>query len=176
MHSDPSAAPPAAAGPGDYLHGLAAYRAARRTLLAMLGVEQSNRDPLSEFAERFVAALWGGQLAASRTQPHYDIETPNGEKIQVKYLANASVPWVNEHLVHRLPGVDWYVLVLFEAFEVVGAVGFPPDLTAICAALGKQHPHQERRLQFTRRNWLAIRDHAEAYRALGMRIWLPPFT
>ncbi|MDX2819236.1 hypothetical protein PV410_43115 [Streptomyces sp. PA03-5A] len=176
MHSDPSATPPAVAGPGDYLHGLAAYRAARRTLLATLGVEQSNRDPLSEFAERFVAALWGGRLAASRVQRHYDIETPNGEKIQVKYLANASVSWVNEHPVHRFPGVDWYVLVLFEAFEVVGVVGFPPDLTEICAALGKQHPHQERHLQFTRRNWLTIRDHAEAYRALNVRIWLPPFT
>lgn len=98
------------------------------------------------------------------------VESPNEEKVQVRYLANASVPWANEHLVHRLPGVDWYVLVLF------GVAGFPPDLTAICAALGKQHPHQERHLQFTRRNWLTIRDHAEAYRALNVRIWLPPFT
>ncbi|MET9880388.1 hypothetical protein ABZZ36_38150 [Actinacidiphila glaucinigra] len=104
------------------------------------------------------------------------IESPNEEKVQVRYLANASVPWANEHLVHRLPGVDWYVLVLFKAFEVVGVASFPPDLTAICAALDKQHPHQERHLQFTRCNWLTVRDHVEAYRALSMRIWLPSFT
>jgi len=158
----------------DLLDALAIYRSARQTLLATVGVSLSNRDPLAEFAEAFVAALIGGALATNRVQAAWDIQAPDGSLIQVKYLANTANSGINEHLVRRLPGVDWYTLVLIEDFEVVGVLAFPPDLTAICAALRKKHPYQGEQLQFTRRNWLSIRDNTKRYASLGMRIWLPP--
>ncbi|KUO16416.1 hypothetical protein AQJ91_36055 [Streptomyces dysideae] len=151
------------------------YRLARQTLLGTLGLGQSNRDPLAEFAEHLVAALSGGQLAESRVQANYDLRSVDGEYVQVKYLANPLSDWPNEHTVRTIPGVDWYALVVYEAFAVTGVLAFPPDLTEICATLGKRHPAQSTSLQFTRRNWWTIRDNADAYRQLGMRIWVPPF-
>jgi hypothetical protein len=38
----------------------------------------SNRDPLTEFAEHFVAALMGGQLAVNPIQAYWDIELADG--------------------------------------------------------------------------------------------------
>ena len=48
-------------------------------------------------------------------------------------------------------------------------------LGPVCHALGKQHGDQNTTLQFGRRNWLAVRDHPDRFRDLGMRVWLPPF-
>ncbi|MFB6892821.1 hypothetical protein ACFCX4_26310 [Kitasatospora sp. NPDC056327] len=171
-HDSPPA--PDDAAPG-LLNALAAYRTARRALLGTIGLGRSNRDPLAEVAEHLVLALWGGRLAASRVQADYDLVAADGEFVQVKYLANPSDGWPNEHVVKRVPGVHWYVLVLYEAFEVTGVLAFPPDLTDICAALGKRHSDRSATLQFTRRNWWAVRDGADAFRRLGMRVWLPPF-
>lgn len=42
-----------------------------------------------------------------------------------------------------------YALVLFEAFTATAVLMFPPDLTAIGAAMGKRHPDQGGTLQFT---------------------------
>jgi hypothetical protein len=139
-----------------------------------VGVPLSNRDPLAEFAEAFVATLVGGSLATSRVQAGWDFETPDGSRYQVKYLANTTDSGVNEHCVRSMPGVDWYALVLIEDFTVAGVVAFPPDLTSVCAALGKRHPRQDVELQFTRVNWLAIRDDPQRFRALGVQVWLPP--
>lgn len=156
------------------LEALAVYRSARHTLLDTLGIPASNRDPLSEFAEQFAAAMVGGTLASNRVQANWDVQAPDGSLIQVKYLANTADSGLNEHHVRRLPGVAWYILVLIEDFQVVGVLSFPPDLNRICGALGKTHPRQDEQLQFTRRNWLTIRDDPERFALLGMRIGLPP--
>jgi hypothetical protein len=156
------------------LDALALYRTARHELLAKVGVPLSNRDPLSEFAEVFVAALVGGTCASSRVQAGWDVEALDGVRYQVKYLSNAAGSAVNEHCIRCTPGVDWYPLVLIEDFTVLGALAFPPDLTTVCAALHKKHPRQDLELQFTPANWLAIRDDPGRFSALGMRIWLPP--
>ncbi|WP_327243005.1 hypothetical protein [Streptomyces sp. NBC_01320] len=171
---EPHPAPNGAAAPG-LLSALASYRMARQELLETMGLGQSNRDPLAEVAEHLILALWGGRLAESRVQANYDLVSADGEFVQVKYLANPLGSWPNEHPVRSIPGVDWYTLVVYEAFDVTGVLAFPPDLAEICAALGKRHPGQSTTLQFTRRNWWTIRDDAETYRQLGMRIWLPPF-
>jgi hypothetical protein len=76
---------------------LDAYRPARQTMLAVLGLGASNRDPLAEWSERLVNALTGGKLAPSRVQAAYDLTTPEGLTVQVRYLANPSTTWVNEH-------------------------------------------------------------------------------
>ncbi|WP_020663178.1 hypothetical protein [Amycolatopsis benzoatilytica] len=158
------------------VNALDEYRQARERLLAVLG-HSSNRDPLAEVAEHLVAALMGGKLAVNRVQKAWDVELPDGVKAQVKYLANApgSAVWVNEHRVRRIDDVDWYVLVLVEAFTVVGVLAFPMNLAPIAAALGKRHPDQERKIEFTRANWLTIRSDSRRFRTLGMRVWLPPF-
>lgn len=81
----------------ELLRALGEYRNARKNFLETLGCQSSNRDPLSEFAERIVHAILGGELASSRTQKGYALVTAAGEKIQVKYLANSGDVWVNEH-------------------------------------------------------------------------------
>ncbi len=72
----------------------------------------SNRDPLGEFAEQFVAAISGGKLATSRVQQGWDVVLLDGKKVQLKSLSNPSVgAWPNEHTVHEIPWVAWYALV-----------------------------------------------------------------
>ena len=69
------------------------YSEARRQFLRTLGCDDSCRDPLSEFAERLVNQQLGGTLATSRVQKGYDLETPDGRRVQVKYLANPPGIW-----------------------------------------------------------------------------------
>lgn len=159
----------------ELLDALSVYRPARQTFLGALGLPASNRDPFAEFSEQFVHALMGGVLAESRVQPGHDLVLLDNRKVQVRYLANPSNTWVNEHCVHAIPGVELYALVIFEAFTVTAVLVFPTGgLSHICAALGKRHPRQNEQLQLTRRNFWAIRDNLATFEALGMRIWLPP--
>ena len=161
----------------ELLDALDAYRPARQAFLATLGLPASNRDPFAEFSEQLVHALMGGTLAESRVQAGHDLVLLDDRKVQVRYLANPGNAWVNEHLVHPIPGVELYTLVIFEAFAVAGVLVFPTDaLAPICTALGKRHPRQHEQLQFTRRNFWAIRDNPTKFEALGMRVWLPPLT
>lgn len=159
----------------ELLAALDTYRSARKTLLAAIGTDTSNRDPLAEFAEQLVAALVQGATADNRVQAAWDVIAADGTLIQVKYLANGirTGAWVNEHRVHRLPGVDWYALVILEDFTVLGVAAFPADLTATCAALGKRHPQQDTQLLLTRRDWERIASDPDQFRALGLRVWLP---
>lgn len=152
---------------------LAPYREVRRALLAELGLAPSNRDPLAEWSEHFVAALMRGTLASSRVQASYDLTLDSGDTVQVRYLANPSERWINEHEVRSHPDATWYAIALFEAFQPVGVVAFPRDLSTIGSALGKRHPRQTDTLQFTAANWRAIRDHSVRFTSLGVRIWLP---
>lgn len=155
----------------DLLEALRPYRAARTMILDVLGIPSSNRDPLAEFSERFVAALLGGALAPNRVQAGYDVTLSDGRTVQVKYLANPAGPWVNEHHVRSLPGVDQYAVVIFEAFELKAVLVFAADLTGVCARLGKRHPRQESELQLTRRNYEAICQDADAYDQLGVEVF-----
>lgn len=158
------------------MDALAVYRDARLNLLRTLGLASSNRDPLAEFSEQFVAALMDGTLAVSRVQQGWDVELPDGAKVQVRYLANsAGARWVNEHLVVRVSDVAWYALVVIEDFAVSGVVVFPTErLVQVAAALGKRHGNTDNTLQFTRANWVSIRDDPALYRRLGCRVLLPP--
>ena len=107
------------------------------------------------------------------------MQLPDGGKVQVKYLANRAPgagAWINEHVVRSAPGVDWYALVIIECFQISGVTAFPADLAPVCRALGKRHPNQDTTLQFGRRNWLAVVGNQDRFRALGLRVWLPPFT
>lgn len=72
---------------GAMLDSLAVYRRARVELVETLGCARSNRDPLAEFSERFVAAWLDGELAANRVQKDWDLRDPEGRTVQVRCLA-----------------------------------------------------------------------------------------
>lgn len=150
------------------------YRYARLQFMRSLGCPASNRDPLAEFSERLVATLVGGQLAASRVQKGYDVVGPQGERIQVKYLANPPGRWVNEHHLRFTADMDQYALVLFENLDAKAVVIFPQaTLSQVGQALGKRHPHQDRTLQLTQHNWQQILASPESFARLGVKIYCP---
>ena len=135
----------------------------------MLGCENSNRDPLAEFAERLTHAVLGGELAKSRVQKGYDLVTEAGQKVQVRYLANPGEGWVNEHLVDFRQGADLYALLVVEALDARSLVVFSrAGLASVCSALGKRHPQQDTTLQFTRANYRAIASDAAGFAAYGV--------
>lgn len=158
----------------DLLKSWSAYRDARLSLLGDLGIPQSCRDPLSEFAEQLVAALVGGTLADNRVQKGWDVREPNGDTIQVKYLANAAHgSWVNWHTIEPTEHQDWWALVIFLDLMPKAVYLFPSaDLTPICQALGKRHGNQDTTLQFTKNNHRDISADPKRFEALGMRVFL----
>jgi len=156
----------------DHLAAWTEYRQARYHLLDHLTTVQSNRDPMSEFAEILVRDLVSGRLAPSRTEKGWDVETPEGEKIQVRYLANRSGNWVNWHWVVTSELWSWYALVVFVDLEPVAVHMFPStDLSSICANLKKRHANQERQLSYTYGNFIAINREPARFTALGMRVF-----
>jgi hypothetical protein len=154
---------------GTLIAALGTYRAARLELLAALGCDSSNRDPLAELAEHVALAVVGGEMAQSRVQKGWDFTDTDGRRVQVRYLANPAGRWVNEHLVgFRGDGCDRYALVLFEALGLVGMITFDrAGLARVGAALKKRHPGQDLTLQFTVANFRAIAAEPERFAALG---------
>ena len=151
-----------------------AYSDARRQVLAAISCDDSCRDPLSEFAERLVQDQLGGDLASSRVQKDYDLTTPDGRRVQVKYLANPADGWRNEHHVRFAGEMDDYAVVFFEGFDVTAVVVFAREhIAAVCGRLGKRHPHQDRGLQLTRANLRAILADEAAFAVLGVRCFVP---
>ena len=154
------------------LKAVQSYRQARALFLQALGVPISNRDPLAEFAEGFVHALVGGTLATSRVQKGYDLVDPSSARVQVRYVANPPGEWVNGHTVAFDPDVDAYALMLIEGLEPRAVLWFERDtLRAVCAALGKRHPDQDRLLQLTPSNVNRLITDRATFRALGVRVW-----
>lgn len=161
----------------DLKHVLSVYQRyveARNTLLYELN-RQSNRDPLSEFSEWLVAALIGGRLADSRVQKDWDVQGLDGEKIQVKYLANPADKWVNEHQVHVTEGMDHYAIVIFESLLPQAVVILPArNLTAVGTALNKRHGDLDTTLQFTQANYRKICADVNKFKTLGVQLYLAP--
>ncbi len=154
----------------------ARYVEARNALLDELNLKRrSNRDPLAEFSEWLVAAIVGGTRAENPVQKGWDVRTADGERIQVKYLANPSDVWVNEHHMHVNDDMDSYALVLFEALMPEAVIILPArQLAAVGAALGKRHGGLDSNLQFTRRNYRAIHADPATFGKVGVRLYLAP--
>lgn len=158
------------AGPDALLAALRDYREARQSLLAALGCEGSNRDPLAEFAERLAVSVLGGRLAASRVQKGYDFENDAGERVQVRYLANPAGEWVNGHLVDFRGDCSRYALLIFEDLDPRALLVFSrAGLAQVCAALGKRHPDQDVTLQLTHSNYRAIASEPDGFVPWGVR-------
>jgi hypothetical protein len=155
----------------ELLAALSQYRSARSAFLSVLGCAESNRDPFAEFAERLAHAVLGGELAASRVQKNYDLTTPSGEQVQVRYLANPRDRWVNEHYVDFRAPCDRYALLVVEGFDPKALIVFTRStIAAVCSALVKRHPNQESGLALTRRNYLQLRAEPEQFALLGVQV------
>ena len=151
-----------------------AYSEARRQFLRTLGCNESCRDPLSEFAERLVCQQLGGTLANSRVQKGYDLTTTDGRRVQVKYLANPTGGWRNEHPVIFSDDMDDYAVVFFEGLDVRAILIFQREtLGEVCATLKKRHPNQERVLLLTQANFITLVSRSEEFERFGVRS-LPP--
>lgn len=155
--------------PAELMQAFSEYREARMAFLAHLRVS-SNRDPLAEFSEALVARIIGGRLAESRVQRGYDVLSPTGVRVQVKYLANPGDRWVNEHHFSVPADADRYAIVFYEALTPVAVIVFPRELRPICGLLGKRHPNQNSALQFTRTNFWRVLDNAATFRELGVDV------
>ena len=157
----------------ELLKVFAPYREARKLFLLKIGKHTSQRDPLAEFSEYFVAVLLKGSLANRRTQPGWDVELETGEHVQVRYLANLDrTRWVNEHLVDFRKPVDLYALVLLEAFYKPSTVlVFRRGQTKpIYDILKKRHSNPDDTLSITLANVKTFERKHEQFEALGMRI------
>lgn len=156
----------------ELLARFADYRQGRVSLLANIGIEISNRDPLSEFAEVLVARLLDGQLADSRVQKGWDVRAADGRLIQVKYVANPAVgQWVNWHTIEQDEGWDAYALVVYLDLTPVVVYIFPRgDFSALCSALGKRHADQDRTLQFTKTCHLLMSANPSEFERFGVEV------
>jgi hypothetical protein len=151
-----------------------AYSEARRQFLRTIGCNDSCRDPLSEFAERLVCQQLGGTLASSRVQRGYDLVTPAGRRVQVKYLANPVGPWRNGNAVVFSGEMDDCAVVFFEGLDVRAIVVFRREtLGAVCAALRKRHPNQETVLQLTKADFDSLVSAPDDFEKLGVTCFLP---
>jgi len=146
------------------------YRSARVRLLDAINLGFSNRDPLSEFSEAIVLAQLGGRLADSRVQRGYDLTTEAGDQVQVKYLANPTQQWINEHHIRSDGLWDRYALVIYEELRPRRTLMFSAQLGAVGGALGKRHPRQESELQLTKRNHDQIVTENDRFQKLGVEV------
>lgn len=150
----------------------AAYRSARLELLGRIGCA-SNRDPLAEFSEWLVGEIVGGKLAGSRVQKGYDVIGPDGERIQVKYLANPEGRWDNGHCVQFTEDMDYYAVVFFEHLRVTTVLIFRREsLFEVCQELKKRHPNQETILQITPANFRRLLSESEQFSRFGVRVFI----
>lgn len=151
------------------------YRLARLELLNALRRPESYRDPLCEFSEHLVAGCVEGILARSRVQKGWDLTTPEGGRVQVRYLANGSGAryWINWHTVTLGPDIDLYALVVFIDLLPEAILVFSGDLSALCQEFSKRHGNQTRTFQITRANFEAFVAEPERYLDLGVQVILP---
>ncbi|HEY3374031.1 MAG TPA: hypothetical protein VGK02_03095 [Candidatus Aquicultor sp.] len=153
----------------EIMKAYAAYRVARLNLLMQLGLPGSHRDPLSEFSEWFVALLVEGTLARSRVKEGCDVINADGQRIQVKYVANPQGKWINEHRIYFSKDMDLFALVAFVDLEVAAVLLFPKaSLGQVCQSLHKRHPDQDVSLQLTQRNFNEIIGNIGSFEELGV--------
>lgn len=153
------------------LEALHQYRAARHKFLNALGVV-SNRDPLSEFAETFVAGYFGGTKANSRIEAGWDVMV-NGERVQVRY---ASYPKGRlddnpPHFDFRGQKCDRFAYVLFEDLDAVAMIVCDASsVGAIYRALSKRHAGEGEELWLSKANYDHICRDRQKFEALGLHV------
>jgi len=144
-------------------------------LLSYINCANSCRDPFAEFSEYIVAQLLNSELAESRVQKGYDLIRHKGcdeRKVQVKYLANPTKKWINEHHIKFEGNCDDYAIVIITAFKIEAVIIFKKEtIGEVCKLLRKRHPNQEKSLQFTRRNFDYILNNVFRFKELGVEVF-----
>ena len=175
-------APPRGGAQADEWALLGEYVAARRRLLAAIGRPLSNRNPLPEWAEWLAAEVLGGQVSDNPVQQGWDVELPNGTRVQVKSLANSAGRgcWPNEHPL-RFPAnaeaerVDLYALAVFIDLKPIHLLVFHrAALGGIYDLLGKTHAERGQCLQLTRCDYEQIIGAREEFSGLVDVSWENP--
>jgi hypothetical protein len=150
------------------------YREVRLDLLRKLGRADSNRDPLAEFSERLAEVMLGAKRADRREQEGYDLESPDGQKIEVKYVTqvtkkDGSINWKNWHVVQFNDCRDKYALFVFVDLQPRDLFVFSKSgLSAVCKRLMKRHSNQDSTLQFTKTDYQEIKRKPAEFRELGV--------
>jgi len=168
--------------PGDaFAQGVARlgqYVCARRRLLDAIARPRSNRDPFAEWAEWLAAEVMHGTRAINPVQTGYDVELPDGVRVQVKYLANTSDGnWRNGHEVRfpEDPSVLLYALLVVLDLEPVHLLVFHrARLADLYDRLHKRHADQGQRLSLTKANYHKIAGNPEQFAGLVDIAWPNP--
>lgn len=153
------------------------YLLLRKQLLQELGVSNSNRDPLSELSEVIACSKLNAKKASSRVQKDYDLIGPNGERIEVRYVANLKengrIVWKNWHNVKfDRDKRDKYALVVFLNLYPEAMFVFSKDqIEEVCKKLKKRHKNQEYMLEFTVTNYFELRARKEEFKNLGVQVF-----
>lgn len=148
------------------------YSEARKTFLSEMNMPASCRDPFSEFSEYLAAKLLNAELAESRVQKGYDLIRPDGRKVQVKYLSNPGMKWINEHHIKFDGECDDYALVIITAFKIEVVIIFRKEsIREVCNLLGKRHDNQDKCLQFTRKNFNFLLENKILFTKKGIQIF-----
>ena len=153
---------------------LAGYCEARRELLKAVGVSDSCRDPLAEFAEWIVARWTNGRLADSRVERGYDVISSDGRKLQIKCLSNPAHVARNGIVVRIPPEADDFVVVWYKDLTLQAIVLMPRKSFAdVYTRLGKRHSEPGERLDLYEADIdRMLKSHTE-FTSLGVRIWKP---
>lgn len=77
------------------------------------GITRTNNSPTGDIAEAIVAAHYGGKLAVSGTKG-WDVQTPDGERIQVKSVRNTPTTSRKNLSPIRDQNYDSVVVVVFD--------------------------------------------------------------
>lgn len=105
-------------------------------------------------------------------QKGYDLVTPAGEFVQVRYLANPAGEWVNGHLVDFRGGCDRYALLVVEDLDAKSLLAFTREtMPDVCGALKKRHPNQDTTLQLTQANYRTLLADPQRFAPLGVNVF-----
>jgi len=156
----------------EFLSAFLSYRTARLEFLNYIGCVESNRDPLAEASEHLVALLTGGELVKNRVQKGYDVVGYDGERIQVKYLANPLNTGVNGHIIQFPDEADLYAVVVFENLLPRSVLVFTREsLGPAYDRLGKRHKGRGERLELTKVNTETILSNAQEFSKIGITVY-----
>ena len=154
-----------------YLTAYEAYHKARQLFLTSIGCAISNRDPIAEFSEHLVAVLVNGELAKNRVQKDYDVISPVGEFIQVKYLTNPKGMNVNGLEIRFLGNVQKFAVVYFEDLHLHSVLQFDRNsLDLVYDRLGKRHKGRGDLLLLLNSNVGTMLFHVDEFKKLGVDV------